>query len=237
MRRHDSDMIKIRKSEERGKANHGWLDTRHTFSFANYYDPEHMGFRSLRVINEDKVKPGKGFGTHPHENMEIITYVIDGAIEHKDSTGTASAIRPGEIQRMSAGTGVMHSEYNPSKKDTLHLLQIWIEPGEMDIEPGYEQKKIGQETGKLILIASQKPDKGSVKIHQDASVYAAYLNKGDVVVHRMKPKRHAWIQVVKGAVKINDKVLESGDGAAISDESKIEIKSVKESEILLFDLK
>ncbi len=229
-------MIKIRKSEHRGKANHGWLDTKHTFSFASYYDPEHMGFRSLRVINEDKVKPGKGFGSHPHENMEIITYIVAGAIEHKDSTGTASVIKPGEIQRMSAGTGVVHSEYNPSKEKELHLLQIWIEPNKNDVEPGYEQKKIKKDKGKLVLIASQKPDKDSVKIHQDASVFAGYFSKGDAAVHKLKPKRHAWVQVVRGHVSVNGFDMEAGDGAAVSDEKNIEIKSLAETEILLFDL-
>jgi quercetin 2,3-dioxygenase len=232
-------MITIRKSRDRGHAQHGWLDSHHTFSFADYHDPEHMGFRSLRVINEDRVQPGKGFGTHPHRDMEILTYVLEGALEHKDSMGTGSVIRPGDVQRMTAGTGVTHSEYNHSKSDPVHLLQIWILPAEPGLPPGYEQKHFPQseKRGRLRLIASRDGREGSVVIHQDADLYAAVLGPGESVRHALRPGRHAWIQVARGEITSSGKKLSAGDGARVSDEPAIEISGGDAgAEILLFDL-
>jgi quercetin 2,3-dioxygenase len=233
-------MIALRPASERGHADHGWLNTYHTFSFANYYDPRHMGFRALRVINEDWVESGRGFGTHPHQDMEIITYVLEGALSHKDSMGNASVIRPGEVQRMSAGTGVRHSEFNPSPVERVHLLQIWIQPNEFGLTPSYEQKTFSGEEklGKLRLIASQDAREGSVRIHQDASVYATMLPKDSKVTHQLSPDRHAYVHVATGEVLLNGKPLRAGDGAAVTSE-KIELAGVTEddaSEVLLFDL-
>ena len=234
-------MIQIRPAKERGHADHGWLDTHYTFSFSDYYDPTFMGFRSLRVINEDRVKPGYGFPTHPHRDMEIITYVLEGSLEHKDSIGTGSVIRPGEVQKMSAGTGVRHSEFNHSKAEPVHLYQIWILPEKDGIKPMYEQKAIPAEEkqGKLRLLASPKGGNGSnaVKLYQDAELYTAALGKSDSVEHELRDGRYAWVQVARGAVNINGQELKAGDGAAVAQEEKLKITgSADSSEVLLFDL-
>lgn len=231
-------MISVRHSNERGGGDYGWLNTRHTFSFDQYYDPRFMGFRSLRVINEDVVAPSGGFPTHPHRDMEIITYVLEGALEHKDSLGTGSVIRPGDGQRMSAGRGIRHSEANPSKADRVHLLQIWITPDRQGYEPSYEQKTFAEEEkrGRLRLIASPDGKDGSVTIHQDARLYVALLSVDQSVSHELAKGRFAWLQVAKGAVELNGKLLHQGDGAAISDEQKLTIKGVEDTEVLLFDL-
>jgi quercetin 2,3-dioxygenase len=227
-------MIQIRPRNERGHFDHGWLNTYHTFSFDQYYDPRHMGFRALRVINEDRVAPAKGFGTHPHRDMEIITYILEGALEHKDSMGTGSIIRPGEVQRMSAGTGVTHSEFNPSRTQPVHLLQIWILPEAKGIEPSYEQKQFAIEMrGKLQLIASRNPEIGAVKIHQDVDLFAAILD-GQRVTHTLRAGRYAWLQVARGSIELNGTKLDAGDGAAISEVSNLEISG--SGEALVFDL-
>src|SRR5215471_1315989 len=202
-------MIEIRRGSERGHVNHGWLDTYHTFSFDSYYDPAHIHFRHLRVINEDRVAPGQGFPTHPHRDMEIITYVLEGAIAHKDSMGTGSVIRPGEIQHMSAGTGVTHSEYNPSKSELLHLLQIWIMPEVKGVRPSYDQKatELAKHPGQLKLIASREETPGAVRINQDTNLYACLLNAGAGVNHVLSPDRYAWLQVARGGVRLNDEEL------------------------------
>jgi len=230
-------MISIRKAEERGHFNHGWLDTFHTFSFADYYDPENMGFRTLRVINDDRVAPGGGFPTHGHRDMEIVTYVLEGALAHRDSMGTGSIIRPGEVQRMSAGTGVRHSEMNPSDEEWVHLLQIWILPERPNITPSYEQTAFSTEerSGKLRLVASHDGREGSVTIHQDAELYATLLDGGQSVTHEFKPNRYGWLHVARGEAEINGTKLRAGDGAAIADEKSITI-SGQGSELLLFDL-
>lgn len=233
-------MITLRPSEERGHANHGWLDTYHTFSFDTYHDPDHMGFRSLRVINEDWVAGGKGFPPHGHRDMEIVTYILEGTLQHQDSMGNGSVIRPGEVQRMSAGTGVTHSEYNPSPTERLHLLQIWIRPESRNLEPSYEQKKFAAEgrRGRLQLVASREARDGSVRIHQDTALYAAALEPKETVRHTLASGRHAWLQVARGAVMLNGVALKAGDGAAASDESALEVAGADDgsSEILLFDL-
>ena len=230
-------MIKVRKGQERGHANHGWLDSRHTFSFANYYDPEHMGFRSLRVINDDRVIGGAGFATHPHRDMEIISYVVSGALEHKDSMGTGSIIRPGEVQRMRAGTGVTHSEYNHSPSEPVRFLQIWVLPEENGLEPGYEQKLFGDErNGSLRLVASRDGSEGSVQIQQDLSMFASVLKDGEAVAHDLEQGRHAWLQVVRGTVSVGDEELSEGDGASFSGVETIDIQSRDESELILFDM-
>jgi quercetin 2,3-dioxygenase len=232
-------MITIRRSQERGGGDHGWLNTRHTFSFDSYYDPRHMHFRALRVINEDVVQPGEGFPTHPHRDMEIITYVLEGALEHKDSLGNGSIIRPGDGQRMSAGSGILHSEANASKTEPVHLLQIWIMPESKGIAPGYEQKAFPEDEkrGKLKLIAAHGGENGAVTVHQDVSLYVSLLDKQQKVEHALSPGRHAWLQVAKGAVELNGARLEQGDGAAITDEQKLSIAGAQNgSEILLFDL-
>jgi redox-sensitive bicupin YhaK (pirin superfamily) len=231
-------MLTIRKAEERGHANHGWLDTHHTFSFADYQDPRHMGYGPLRVINDDTVKPGEGFGTHGHRDMEIITYVLEGALEHKDSMGNGSIIRPGNVQRMSAGTGVRHSEFNPSRDEGVHFLQIWIEPNRIGVQPGYEEKQFGpaEKKGQLRLVASPDGREGSVTIHQDATVYAAMLDGKDAVTHRLARGRRAYVHVARGSLKVNGTSLDGGDGARIENESAIELKDAREVEVLLFDL-
>lgn len=233
-------MIALRPANERGHADHGWLNTYHSFSFADYYDSRHMGFRALRVINEDWVQPGSGFGTHAHQDMEIITYVLEGALSHKDSMGNSSAIRPGEVQRMSAGTGVRHSEFNPSPAEPVHLLQIWIVPNQRGLTPSYEQKTFSAEekVGKLRLIASEDARDGSVRIHQDASVFATLLPQDTKVVHQLEPDRHAYVHVARGQVLLNGKPLRAGDGAAVTSE-KVELAGASEgepAEVLLFDL-
>jgi quercetin 2,3-dioxygenase len=234
-------MIQIRRGKERGHADHGWLNTYHTFSFSNYYDPKFMGFRSLRVINEDWVEPGHGFPTHPHRDMEIITVVLEGSLEHKDSMGTGSVIRPGEVQKMSAGTGVRHSEFNHSKDEPVHLYQIWILPEKDGIQPNYEQKAIPAEEkqGKLRLVASPTGGNGSnaVKLYQDAELYTAALNKTELVEHELREGRYAWVQVARGEVNVNGQELKAGDGAAVSQETKLAISGKADgSEVLLFDL-
>ncbi len=231
-------MITLRQSSDRGHANHGWLDSYHTFSFANYYDPNHMGFRALRVINEDWVQSGKGFGTHGHRDMEIITYVLDGVLEHKDSLGNGAVITPGEVQRMSAGTGIMHSEFNPSQTEPVHLLQIWILPDRQGLQPSYEQRAFGLEErqGKLRLIAARDGREGAVTIHQDVDLYSAVLQKGDRVSYQLQPNRYGWLQVAKGEVSLNGNALKAGDGVALSEAESLKIGTDTSAEILLFDL-
>jgi redox-sensitive bicupin YhaK (pirin superfamily) len=231
-------MIKIRRSEERGGGDHGWLKTHHTFSFSDYWDPEWMGFRSLRVINEDWVAPNNGFPTHPHRDMEIITYILEGKLEHKDSLGTGSVILPGDGQRMTAGSGIRHSEFNPSATDAAHLLQIWIQPEKAGLQPSYEQKSFPEEEklGKLRVIASRDAQDGSVKINQDARLYVSLLKPGEEVSHEFGNGRHGWLQVARGTVELNGKKLAQGDGAAISEEKKLSIKGSENAEVLLFDL-
>jgi hypothetical protein len=231
-------MLTVRKAEERGHANHGWLDTYHTFSFADYQDPREMGFGALRVINDDKVQAGQGFGTHGHRDMEIITYVLEGALEHKDSIGNGSIIRPGNVQRMSAGTGVRHSEFNPSRDKGVHLLQIWIEPKITGVKPSYEEKQFGtaEKKGQLRLIASPDGREGSVTIHQDAYVYASMLDGKDVVSHRLAPGRRAYVHVARGAVAVNGVELKDGDGAKIAGEDALKFSGARQTELLLFDL-
>jgi len=231
-------MITIRPGQERGGGDHGWLKTRHTFSFSDYSDPKWMGFRSLRVINEDWVAPNGGFPAHPHRDMEIITYVLSGKLEHKDSLGTGSVILPGDGQRMTAGRGIRHSETNPSATESVHLLQIWILPNRQGYEPGYEQKSFAEteKRGKLRLIASNDGAEGSVKINQDAKLFVTLLAPGEEVTHSLGAKRYAWLQVAKGEVELNGHKLHQGDGAAISDERNLTLRGTKDAEVLLFDL-
>jgi quercetin 2,3-dioxygenase len=231
-------MITLRKAEDRGHANHGWLDTYHTFSFANYYDPKNMGFRALRVINEDYVSPTAGFGTHGHRDMEIITYVLEGALEHKDNIGNGSVIQPGEVQRMSAGTGILHSEFNHSETEAVHLLQIWLLPDQEGLSPSYEQRNFSprKTPGKLNLVAAKDGREGAVTVHQDVDLYAAVLKAGDRLSHTLKPQRHAWVQVARGAITLNGLPLDTSDGAAISNETEVVIDATQDAEILLFDL-
>jgi quercetin 2,3-dioxygenase len=231
-------MITIRKAEERGHFDFGWLNTYHTFSFGEYYDPRNMGFRSLRVINEDFVHAGRGFPTHGHRDMEIITYVLKGGLAHKDSMGNGSIIRPGDVQRMSAGTGVRHSEANPSQDESVHLLQIWLLPNQLNVEPSYAEKKFSDEEkrGRLRLVASPDGSDGSVSMHQDARLYASLLDAEQQVSYELAPDRHAWVQVARGTIEINGQALKQGDGAAISEERDLTIAGKEPSEILLFDL-
>ena len=231
-------MITIRPSAQRGGGDHGWLKTHHTFSFADYWDPKWMGFRSLRVINEDWVAPNTGFPRHPHRDMEIITYVLEGKLEHKDSLGTGSVILPGDSQRMTAGSGIHHSEFNPSKTEPVHLLQIWIQPEKVALPPSYEQKSFpdAEKQGKLRLIASRDATDGAVKINQDAKLYVSLLKPGEEVKHDLANGRHAWIQVARGAAELNGKKLSQGDGAAVSNEKNLTIKASEAAEVLLFDL-
>ena len=232
-------MIKVRKGEERGHFDFGWLNTYHSFSFGDYYDPQQTSFRSLRVINEDFVQPGHGFPTHAHRDMEIITYILQGALEHRDSMGNGSIIRRGDAQRMSAGTGVTHSEANPSPNAPVHLLQIWIIPSEQDLTPEYEEKKFSddEKRNQLRLIVSPEGSEGSVRIHQDAKVYASLLDEGKEVTHALADGRSAWLQVAAGSVTLNEVALKQGDGAAVSQESSLRIAAQDSAEILLFDLK
>ena len=232
-------MIIIRPAQERGHAKFGWLDSKHTFSFGSYYDPNQMGFSSLRVINEDRVQPGQGFGTHSHKDMEIISYVLQGELEHKDSIGNGSVIQPGDVQRMSAGTGIAHSEFNASDTDPVHFLQIWIQPERAGIQPGYEQKNFSLEEkrGKFKLVASPDGRYGSITIHQDANLYVAVLNKGDRVNYPTDNNRSLWLQIARGSAEINGQTLQAGDGAAITKETNIELATtIDDTEILLFDL-
>ncbi len=231
-------MITVRGSRERGHFDHGWLKTYHTFSFADYTDAAHMGFRALRVINEDTVAPGKGFGTHPHRDMEIITYVLQGQVEHKDSMGNGSVILPGEVQRMSAGTGVTHSEFNPSFKEPLHLLQIWILPEKKGLKPSYQQCafNLEEKLNRLKLVANRDPKDNAVRIHQDVDLYISVLEEGKKVEHSVRKGRAAWLQVAHGSVEVNGHFLSQGDGAGITDEKLLKFTAQKNSEILLFDL-
>ena len=231
-------MIQVRKSQERGHADLGWLNSYHTFSFGDYYDPKLMGFRDLRVINEDRVEPGQGFGTHPHRDMEIISYVLEGALEHKDSMGTGSVISAGDVQVMSAGAGVTHSEYNPSYKDKAHFLQIWILPGQKGLNPAYQQKTFSSndKKGKLCLIASGKPREGALKVNQDVNVFASILKAGDRLEHPLTPSRFVWVQIVRGSAKIKGKLLAQGDGMALGGQKIIDLSTDNEAELLMFDL-
>ena len=231
-------MIQIRKANERGKVNMGWLDSKHTFSFGHYFDPDHMGFGNLRVINEDRVQPGKGFGTHGHQNMEIISYVIDGALEHRDSMQNGSVIRPGDVQRMTAGTGVQHSEFNHSGDDLVHFLQIWILPERPGLEPGYEEKRFEREEklDQLRLVGSRDGRNGSVTIHQDVDLYAGLLSEGTELTHVFATGRSGWLQVVRGDVTLDGQALTAGDGAAITDLEQATVIAASEAEVLLFDM-
>jgi hypothetical protein len=230
-------MMKIRRADERGHAEHGWLDTYHTFSFADYYDPHWMGFRSLRVINDDLIMPGMGFGAHPHRDMEIITYMLSGALEHKDSMGNGRVIRPGEVQYMAAGSGVQHSEFNPSKDEAAHLLQIWIQPDRKGVAPRYAEKSLADApAGALRLVTSKTGRDGSIAIHQDADLWLAKFNAGDKAAHSLVKGRHAWVHVAEGEVSLNGKTLRGGDAAAISEEGALELKAAKPAQVLLFDL-
>lgn len=231
-------MIQLRAKDERGHADHGWLDTWHTFSFADYHDPAHMGFRALRVINEDRVQAGQGFGTHPHRDMEIVTYVLQGALEHRDSMGNGSVMRPHDVQRMSAGTGVTHSEFNHSRAEPVHLLQIWLLPERRGIEPGYEQRRFEPEEkrGRWRLIGSRDGREGSVTIHQDVDLWAAILEPGRELLYRPRAGRHLWLQVARGRVRTGERQLEAGDGLALSGAEELRLVGVEEAELLLFDL-
>ncbi len=232
-------MLTPRRAEERGRANFGWLDSRHSFSFGHYFDPNHMGFGPLRVINDDRVAGDGGFPTHPHADMEIVSYVLEGGLEHKDSLGTGSVVRPGDVQRMSAGTGVRHSEFNASKTDPVHFLQIWILPERKGLEPGYEQKTFpeAEKRGKLRLVGSRDGREGSVTIHRDVDLYATLLGDGDRVSHVVNPGRIAWVQVARGTVTLNGEQLYPGDGVAIENAGKLELVGTSDAEVLLFDMK
>jgi quercetin 2,3-dioxygenase len=228
----------IRKAADRGAANFGWLDSRHSFSFGQYFDPAHMGFGPLRVINEDRVAPGGGFPTHPHSDMEIVSYVLEGALAHKDSTGAGSVVRPGDVQRMTAGTGVRHSEYNASDMDPAHFLQIWILPERAGLEPGYEQKRFEtqEKRGRLRLIGSRDGRDGSVVIHRDVDLYATILARGERAAHRLPSGRAAWVQVARGEILVDGQRLEAGDGMAVSDVGELRLEGLNDAEALLFDM-
>jgi redox-sensitive bicupin YhaK (pirin superfamily) len=231
-------MITVRRSSERGHAEHGWLDSRHTFSFADYYDPAHMGFRALRVINEDRVAAGKGFDRHSHRDMEIVSYVLSGGLEHRDSMGTGAVIRPGDVQRMTAGTGVTHSEFNASKRDPVHFLQIWLLPDKRGIAPSYEQKTFRPEdmAGRLRLVASREARDDSVKIHTDAALLAGVFGPGQATEYALAPGRYAWVHVVRGQARVNDTELAAGDAVALSEERTVRIEGLDDAELLVFDL-
>jgi redox-sensitive bicupin YhaK (pirin superfamily) len=231
-------MVTIRKAADRGHVNHGWLDTYHTFSFASYRDPRHMHFRVLRVMNEDFVAPGKGFGEHPHENMEIVTYVLEGALEHRDSMGNGEVLHPGEFQRMSAGTGITHSEFNPSRDEPVHLYQIWLYPEHKGIEPSYEQKRFAEAErhNRLRLVASPDAADGSLRIHQDARIFLASIDPGKQIDYEPAAARHAWVQVLRGTVTLSGESLAAGDGVALSDEGGISVEATSPAEVMLFDL-
>jgi redox-sensitive bicupin YhaK (pirin superfamily) len=232
-------VIAIRKAQDRGHGRHGWLESFHTFSFAEYRDPKHMGFRDLRVINEDRVQPGRGFAEHSHRDMEIVSYVLSGALEHRDSLGNGSVIRPGEVQLMRAGTGVTHSEYNPSKSELVHFLQIWILPERQGLEPAYAQQMFpeSERRGRLRPVVTPDGADGSLRIAQDVSLLAGLLGPGERVVHGLRPGRHAWVQVARGALRLNGHALGAGDGAAVSGEPQLELEGVAASELLVFDLR
>jgi len=231
-------MMTLRPADARGHADHGWLDSHHTFSFADYHDPKHMGFRALRVINDDRVAAGKGFGAHPHRDMEIVSYVLEGALEHRDSLGTGSVIRPGDVQRMSAGTGVTHSEFNASKTDAVHFLQIWIVPERRGAAPGYEQRNftVDEKRGRLRLVASPDGREASVTVHQDVALYAGVFGPGERAEHTLAPGRHAWVHVATGSATVNGRTLSAGDAAALSDEPRVVIEGGDGAEVLVFDL-
>lgn len=231
-------MLTVRKSAERGRADLGWLDSRHTFSFGDYYDPQHLGFRALRVINDDRVVAGAGFPTHPHRDMEIISYVVEGSLEHRDSMGNGGVIRPGDVQRMTAGTGVAHSEYNPSKESETRLLQIWVLPEVRGLKPGYEQRRFPMEEreNRLRLIVSRDGREGSITVHQDIALYASVLEQGAALDFSVPADRHAWLQVVSGGLTVNREPLEEGDGLRVSDTEMLKLESAMGAEILLFDL-
>ena len=231
-------MLKVRKATERGHADHGWLDTNHTFSFSSYYDPQHMGFRSLRVMNEDRVAPGKGFGTHQHNDMEIVSYVLDGALEHKDSLGNGEVLRPGEFQRITAGTGITHSEFNPSTEEPTHFYQIWLRPKREGIEPSYEQKSFdpASRQNQLQLVASPDGAEGSLLIHQEAKIFLANIAAGQKLAYHLPDARHAWLQILRGTIEVNGEELVTSDGVAISEEVAIELTAISDAEIMLFDL-
>ena len=231
-------MLKLRKANERGHADHGWLDSHHTFSFADYYDPANLGFRALRVINDDTVAPDRGFGSHPHRDMEIVSYVLEGALAHKDSMGTGSTIVPGDVQRMSAGTGVVHSEFNASKTEPVHFLQIWLVPTERGSKPGYEQKHFSEadKAGKLRVVASPDGRDGSVTVHTDATLYAGIFDKGQRGQQPLAAGRHAWVHLARGKALVNGQELATGDGLALSDERAVTIEGIDRAELLVFDL-
>ncbi|MBF6570689.1 MAG: pirin family protein [Candidatus Binataceae bacterium] len=231
-------MIQLRKAQERGASRLDWLDSRHSFSFADYHDPRYMGYRALRVINEDRIAPGAGFPSHPHRDMEIVTFVLEGALEHRDSLGNGSVIRPGEIQRMSAGTGIVHSEFNPSQHDSLHLMQIWLLPGERGLPPSYEQRRFGSpDAGDgFVILADPFGGPDSVAIHQDVTLSIGRLDCGGRATHRLAPGRHVWVQVARGGLTLNGHSLGAGDGAAIDDEARLEFQAETSAEVLLFDL-
>jgi redox-sensitive bicupin YhaK (pirin superfamily) len=231
-------MITIRKSNERGATQVDWLDSRHTFSFNDYYDPDHIGFRTLRVINDDRVAPAAGFGTHPHRDMEIVTYVLSGSLAHKDSLGASSEIQRGEVQRMTAGTGIRHSEFNGSKTEPAHFLQIWIVPEKKGLHPEYEQREFadGEKQGRFRLVASHDGRDQSLTIHQDVDLFAALIAPGQRLVHSLRPGRHAWVQVATGTVSLSGQLLTAGDGAAATDEQQLELTGIDKAEVLLFDL-
>jgi len=231
-------MLQVRHSDSRGKANHGWLDSKHSFSFGHYHDPEHVGFGPLLVINEDQVEGGQGFGTHGHRDMEIISYVLSGALEHKDSMGTGSVLHYGDVQRMSAGTGVRHSEFNGSRTDKVHFLQIWIQPNEVGIPPSYEEKNFSPESkqGKLRLVASNDGRDGSVLIHQDAQIYASIMDEGDSLKHALKPGRISYVHLIRGAVTVNGVHLKNGDALKITEETLVTLEQAEAAELLVFDL-
>lgn len=231
-------MLTLRQAHQRGHANHGWLDTWHTFSFSTYRDPRHMHFRSLRVMNEDIVAPGQGFGTHPHNDMEIVTYVLSGALEHKDSMGNGEVLRPGEFQRMTAGTGITHSEFNPSATEPVHLYQIWLFPERTGLTPSYEQKAFPSNgrRNQLRLVASRDAAEGSLTIHTDAKIFLAELDAGQTIRQQLQSERHAWLQVLRGSVSVNGQLLETSDGLAVSDEPSLEITARTTAELMLFDL-
>ena len=231
-------MLDIRKADQRGRGEHGWLSSRHSFSFAQYFDPQQVGFSDLLVINDDRVAPGRGFGKHPHRDMEIFSYVLEGALEHADTMGTGSVIRPGDVQLMSAGTGVAHSEYNHSKSEPVHFMQIWIMPSKNGLPPSYEQKMVDAKavTNKFARIASPEPQPNEVRLVQDAEIWAAKLDADVEAIHNLGPGRRAWVQVTKGEVSIDTQLLSTGDGAAVTDQAQIALRSRTPAELLLFDL-
>lgn len=233
-----SGTIRVRRAADRGHADYGWLDTRHTFSFNTYYDPAHVHFRALRVINEDRVQPGEGFGEHGHQDMEILSYVLEGALEHRDSGANGSVLRAGEFQRMSAGTGITHSEFNPSRTEPVHFYQIWLFPARNGLTPSYEQKAFpeSEKRGWLRLVASPDAEDGALRIEQDARIYLSVLEANQAVQHRLRPGRHAWLQVLRSAVELNGHVLAMSDGAAVSDETDLAIRAKEAAEVMLFDL-